>query len=120
MIMYMDKQLQFSEEQTLATGVSENIIDRKAKGDAYEQNFLVVTLDRPLGAGMTLQVDVESAKDEAFTTPKILATFQGVEGKQQPIKERFPRGAERFVRLKYTTTATGKITADLVLDVDTP
>ena len=117
--MYLDKMRVFSEEQNLVDGVSDNICDLGPKGEAYVQPFLVVNLNVPLGVGKTLQVDVETAKDEAFTTPKTLATFNGVEGKTQVVKDRFPRGAERYVRLKYTTTASGKVTATIALDVDT-
>ena len=116
--MYMDKQLLFSEGQTLETGVSENIIDLGPKGEAYDPLFLVVILDTPLSGN--LEVKVETSVTEDFATPKTLATFKGTEGKQHAVKERFPRGAEKYVRLTYTTGATGKVTAGLVLDVDTP
>lgn len=120
--MYMDRENLFSNEQDLAAGVSENIIDFGSRGDAYEALFLAVSLNGAIPEGQELKVDVETSDNEDFSTAEILASFTSKKGDINIIAERFPRMAKRYARLKYAPSeglASLKVTAFLTPDVPT-
>ena len=118
--MYMDKNLVFSEGQTLAAGVSQNVIDFGAKGDGYPNAFLVVNLEKELGAAQGLTVEVQTSKDANFATVESVATFHAKKGVCNGVRQILPLGLNRYVRLNYAVVGapTGKITAIVAADVE--
>jgi hypothetical protein len=139
--MIFDKTLQFSNAQAItATAVSTNVIDLGAmgiiKGDtAAIDREIARNIDIPLLVQVvetfnnltSLAITVESASDEAFTSPKSIALgtmllADLVAGAKPPFTQ-FPIGMEhRYVRLKYTVAGSnptaGKITAGVVGAID--
>ncbi len=115
--MYIDKTKMFSDAQTIASGVSTNVIDRGDTGEAYEALFLYVSVSVPLLDTQGLKVAVETSADGVTFTE--IANFTAEKKKAAVIKQRFPMGAKRYVRLNYvaTGTPTGKVTAALTTDV---
>lgn len=130
--MYIDKQLNFSEEQAItATADSTNIIDLGAAGvDKGEPVLLdAVVEDAFTAAGAaTLTVSVITAADAAFTTPETLITTAAigkatlVRGYRLPINV-LPANVKRYVKLNYAVgtgpMTAGKINAGLRLGVQT-
>lgn len=121
--MYLDKQNNYSENQTLAAGVSTNIIDHATKGDAYEALWLGVTVVPALGPGQSIAVEVQTSDVENFAAPVVLATFNSISDAQfgLAIGQRLPRPQKRYSRLRYTLTGspTGTVTAFLTPDIPT-
>lgn len=121
--MYLDKQNLYSENQTLAAGVSENIIDHVAKGDAYEALWLGISVAPALSAGQSVAVEVQASDTEDFATPLVLATFNSLADARfgLAIGQKLPRPQKRYSRLKYTLTGSpsGTVTAFLTPDIAT-
>ena len=117
--MIIDKNLTFSELQTLAAGVSTNTLDAGPAENAYEQNFLVVKLDTPLTAAQGLSVTIETCDTAAGTYEK-LATFEAAKGKNKAIAQRVPFGTKQYTRLNYAVTGApaGKVSAFIAADID--
>ena len=118
--MYMDKNLVFSEGQTLAAGVSQNVIDFGTKEDGYPNAFLVVNLEKELSVAQNLTVEVQTSKEANFTTLESVATFVAKKGARNAVRQFLPLGLNRYVRLNYTVVGapTGKITAIVAADCE--
>ena len=118
--MYVDKNLLFSENQNVAAGLSQNVLDFGTKGDANPNAFLVVNLEKELTALQGLTVEVQTAKDEAFTIIEVVGSFNAKKGVKGAIRQRLPMGLNRFVRLNYAVVGApaGKMTAIVACDAD--
>ena len=118
--MYMDKNLVFSEGQTLAAGVSQTVIDFSTKGDGYPNGFLVVNLEKELTVAQNLTVEVQTSKDSNFATLESVATFVAKKGVRNAVRQILPLGLNRYVRLNYAVVGapTGKMTAIVAADVE--
>ena len=115
--MYIDKENLFSNEQNLASGVSTNVIDLNAVGDAYEELWVMATFSKVIGASEVVAIDVETSDTESFASVKSLITIKSSPGVKS-VKARLPQGKNRFLRLKYAVTgASGKVSAFLTPDV---
>lgn len=127
--MILDKANLFSDAQAVTDpSYSDSVIDLGAsgrgKGEPVEV-FCQVVAD--FIAGETVTVTLETASDEAFTSPVTLKATGAVATASLKAGYRFslgtlPEGALRYVRLKYDTSETltaGAITAGLAYDVQT-
>jgi len=123
-----DNNLVLSSAQAVtATVVSTNIIDQLAPGAAYGTECWVRFLIRTgFGGTGTVQFELQSATDAAFTTPvsmfltAAIAVATLVAG-YIPARVKLPLGELRYLRANYTTSGsptTGTIDADIVMDVD--
>lgn len=123
--MLFDAENLFSDDQAVtADAASTNIIDTGAAKDAalgrpVEINVQVTEAFNTL---TSLGIQVQTATDEAFTTPVVLATetialADLVVGKRFSLRY-LPEGCLRYVRLYYDVTGvaptTGKIHAGIV------
>lgn len=127
--MLLDKENLFSEKQAVtSTEVSDNAIDlgSAGAGTGNAVKVLCQVTKSYTGTG-TLAVALETAVDEAFTSPVTLALTEAVAGADLKAGYRFPlslpeSGVKRYLRLGYTVSGTlgaGEITAGLVEDVQT-
>lgn len=116
--MILDKELIFSEGQSLsAAGPSTNVVDQGAAGDAYVALWLVVNAADVTG---TLGFDLETDSAEAFSSAETLLSVTAAERAEDGaiFKGRVPRGAKKYLRVKYTGTVTAAtVTAFLTKDV---
>lgn len=121
--MIIDKSIEFSTEQAMATGVSDNTLDVKVGGDAMTNELMLVvrTVEKAAG-GTSFTVELQTSDTEDFATTKVLYNSGAV-----PLSDitkdgiicavRMPRGCKRYLRLNYTadgTFTTGKVWAALV------
>lgn len=136
--MLVDSRLEFSDAQDVtSTAVSTNVIDLFAVGG--DQGFapgtatptlrnigpgrplwVVLTVDTAITAGTTptVDVDLQTDADEAFSDPTVIASFRQLDDTNGVAGARFvlgfPYSNERFLRLNYTaggTVATGAVSA---------
>lgn len=127
--MFLDKHLEFSDKQTIATAVSTNVIDltpsKSAARDVGVGEPLYLVMYTPTaitGTAPTLTVAVQTDDAEAFPSAKVLATTAALTPEDfaaGPVVIALPAGAEKYLRLSYTaggTVATGTISASLSLD----
>ena len=131
--MLFDLENIFSKEQAVTTtAVSTNVI--KTATTTYGLTeisygtpipLVIQVVDDFVGA-TSVQAEVQTATDEAFTTPVVLAQSPAVAvaslkaGYKFPINY-IPKGNKGYLRLKYTVVGTataGKITAGIVADHD--
>lgn len=119
--MLFDSTVQFSDAQALtgtaATAVSTNTIDLGGNGDMGPGNPIPMVIQVVEGSLTDVTVTLEVDSDSAFGSAKEVATASlaaaGV-GAQLPMHF-VPNGTdERYVRLSYTSTGTGKVTAGIV------
>ena len=132
--MFIDYQNLFSNQQTLATGPSENVIDvnrqyearQRDVGPGYPIEVLCVIAKTVVGA-TGLSVDLQTSDTEDFSNPVTLQTayLNGADqltgGTHVPLST-LPTGCKRYLRLNYTVTGSptaGSVTAGLVLDRQT-
>lgn len=132
--MLLDNEALFSAAQAITvTAVSENIINLRpagtppsspapVKADVGGANEipLLIQVVEDFAGGTSVQVDVEMATDDAFTTPVVTASSPVIAladllaGKVFPITV-IPQGSDlQYMRLNYTVVGThtaGKITA---------
>jgi hypothetical protein len=129
--MIMDKNLQMSDSQAVTvTAPSTDYIDQLAAGDAEKELFLVVQVHEAVTAAGAADVNVSLETDDnpSFSSPTTLWE-SGAIGKATLVnnyevaKVRIPKGAERYLRTKYTVgtgpLTAGKFDAFLVMDAQT-
>ncbi len=104
---------------TTTSGVVSDVIN-VGKGNAVLEQWLDVSLQSKLTGG-SATVTLQTASDEAFTTPvdllSVTATTSTAVGKI--LQSRIPQGNLGYLRVKVVPTATltaGKITAVLLVD----
>lgn len=117
--MIIDKQLQLDSGVAITvTAASTNIIDQGAAGNAYGNELYMVarvgTAFTAAGAG-TLDIQLQTATDLAFTTPIVLYDSGAIAktaltANTEVVKVRIPPGAKRYIR-GYYTVGTGPMTA---------
>jgi len=114
--MIMDAKLVFSYAQTLAAGVSANVVDfgqAKPRMGLIGRDYFIVVRAGEDFACTSLKVEVQESDDnETFETTfatKAIADFEQV---AIPV----PREHKRYMRLKFTPagTAAGKVHAFIV------
>lgn len=129
--MFLDKQLEFSNAQTIATAVSTNVIDLgPIKGttrgiEAGEPMTIALTTPTVIGGGGNVVVVVQTDDAEAFPSATALLTSKALVAADfaaGPVFLPIPAGAERYIRLSYTATgvASGTINAHVSLDKSAP
>lgn len=120
--MIIDKSLEFSTDQAIASGVSDNTLDIKNGGDAMDNELLLVVraTEKPAG-GTSLAVALQTSDTEDFASVTTLYTSGAVPTADMADGDvcavRMPRGAKRYLRLNYTAAGTfsaGKVWAGLV------
>ena len=102
-----------------------DVIDGTAAGDAVNQMYLFFANTTALQDG-TLTVTLQTATDEAFTSPVDLASYAVTKAKGAKIKDRLPIGVLQYLRLQIAATldatktsiGAGVVTAALVYDVE--
>lgn len=120
--MIIDKELELSSAQTVTvSAASTNVIDQGAAGNAYgNELFFVARVGTAFDAAgsATMNVVLQTATDEAFTSPIVLFD-SGAIGKvsltanTEIVKARLPLGAKRYIR-GYYTVGTGPMTAGTI------
>ena len=129
--MIIDKELVFSEAQAVtATASSTNIVDLGV-GDTGVSKALTLVVDIPTvftGTGtIVITFNTGSAMSAgAITSPTVMATFSPTNAQIKAGGRMYtvplPIGMKRYCDLTYTvdgTVAAGKITAFLVMDLQT-
>lgn len=102
-----------------------DIINGTAAGDAVDQMYLVIANTTALQDG-TLTATLQTATDEAFTSPIDLGVYAVAKTKGIRVKVRVPLGCLQYLRVKLVATldatktslGAGKVTAALVYDVN--
>lgn len=98
-----------------ASGKESDAMENYYGGDAVDPLFLAVTLS---GGSGQLTAVVTTADDSAFSTPVEVATFASkADASGLVIKGKLPYGLSKYVKVKITGTATGKVTAALTQNV---
>ena len=110
--MLIDSTLMLSDKQAVtASAASENIIDQTAAGDAHRHAVVVARVDEDFAGLTSLKISLQTADDEAFTSPKELAaaTFALADLKagKALLNTVLPAGALRYIRGYYTASGTG-------------
>ncbi len=129
--MYLDKQLMFSEGQTItSTAASTNIVDLGAGDAGISSLDLLVLVDQTFTAAgaAVLSVSLQTAANTAFANLVTLLTVPSqtlaalTKGKEI-CKLKLPGGCQRYLRLYYSVgtgpMTAGKISAGLLLDRQT-
>ena len=102
-----------------------DIINGTAEGDAVDQMYLMIANTTALQDG-TLTATLQTATDEAFTSPVDLGVYTVAKTKGVRVKVRVPLGCLQYLRVKLVATldatktslGAGKVTAALVYDVN--
>lgn len=126
---YIDKELEFSDEQALtATAVSTNVVnlgyDDADIGTGKQLFFVVRSGANMGGTNPTINVALQESDDEAFTSPRTVvstgvvpgASFAGGTAIHLPI----PPHAGKFLRVNYTlagTSPTATVSSAIQLDI---
>ena len=117
--MIIDKQLMLDSGVAITvTAASTNVIDQGAAGDAYgNELFMVARVGTAFtAAGLaTLDIQIQTATDLAFTTPIVLFDSGAIAkasltANKEVVKVKVPPGGKRYIR-GYYTVATGPMTA---------
>lgn len=92
------------------TGVSD-VIETGFKGDAYVGLWLVVRGIEAGAGGTSVVVKLQTASDEAFSSPVDLFTSGAIElaaltEDTEHVKVRIPLGCDKYLRLKYEVTGS--------------
>lgn len=123
--MNIDAELLFSENQSIAAASSySKVINVGPSLKYYHTLFCSVNLTAPFTAGRITSIKVQTAADEAFSTPVDLIEIVLLNGIDQTraanlTQFRMPLTTKEYVRLVYTATspAGGKVFASLVKEV---
>lgn len=128
---YLDAQLLFSDAQSVtATAVSTNVVDfGSAQNVGVGENLYAhINIDTAMaGAGATVTVTIETAVDEAFSSPTVaqtIGTFAAVSAAGSKLIAKLQPNAivQRYARLRYTvaggTLTASAFTAALLKDID--
>ena len=98
-------------QEVKASAASENIIDQKAKGDAFAAPWLVARVDTAFAGGTAYKIALETANDSSFTGAKVLFEMavdpDDMVADAVLFKARLPEGTLRYIRGYYTVTGTG-------------
>lgn len=129
--MIQDKELFMSEAQAIAaTAVSSKVIDlgpkKYSKDNGAGMELLCQIKEAFTAAGAaTLEIQLQSSSDEAFSAPKVLAKSDVIAKADlvlgaEIFEIKIPKGADRYLRLNYVVASgpftAGQIDASLVLD----
>lgn len=92
------------------TGASD-VIETGFKGDAYVGLWLVVRGIEAGAGGTSVVVKLQTASDEAFSSPADLFTSGAIAladltEDTEHVKVRMPLGCDKYLRLKYEVTGT--------------
>ena len=124
--MIIDKALQLSSAQAItASAASAKVVDLGAAGDAYNELWVVGTVTTSFTGSGTLTVSIQTATDEAFTTPVTLIASPALAASSltagtEPVKFRLPQGKKQYIRAYYTASAAftaGAMSLNIVKDV---
>lgn len=125
--MLLDMQTLFSDAQKITTSAASTNVVHTALGKLKEIAFgtpmaLLIQAEEDFAGCTSVKVAVQTAEDEAFTTPVVLAETAAIPVAQLKAGYKFPinfmpKGNLGYTRLYYTvagTASAGKITAGLV------
>ncbi len=127
--MYQDKLLTFGTNQVVeSSAASTDVVNAVVAGDAYDQLWFVVQMSEAAAASdsATVSISLETATDEAFSSPVTLFTTPAIAKasltiNSMPVKVRVTKGLLQYVRAYYTVASgpltKGKFTAFLTPDV---
>jgi len=94
---------------TSAAVNSTNVLKTGA-GDAVVNPFIISKVSTAFAGGTSLQIELQTASDEAFTSPKTLisktALLADLTANAEVVNERIPYGGLGYYRVKYTPTGT--------------
>lgn len=117
--MYIDKQLLMSSQQAVTvSAASTNVPDQAKAGEAYEKPLWLeigVTEAATAVGAATVNFVLQTATDEAFTSPVVLFDSGAIAKTAltlgaKPVQVRMPVGALQYLRVYYTV-GTGPLTA---------
>ena len=88
-----------------------DVIETGFKGDAYVGLWLVVRGIEAGAGGTSVVVKLQTASDEAFSSPVDLFTSGAIElaaltEDTEHVKVRMPLGCDKYLRLKYEVTGS--------------
>ena len=117
-----DKETTFSDQQALAAGNSENVVDA-GPDDIGLGHPVYLQLALTKGATGALEVAVETSDNVSLSDAITLVTYK-VEADRVArggiiLAAQLPTGCKRYLRLAYSGAAGGKITAGLTPGVQT-
>jgi len=122
--MYIDSLLQFADSQTLtADAVSENVIDLNVARDIGVGEVLYVLVVAKTALTGTLQVNIETDDNEAFSSATVKAdigsmALNAAAGSAIKYKLALDVMDERYVRLDFNGLTGGDVSAFIVKDID--
>lgn len=130
--MIIDNLLVLGDAQVVtASAATTNVVDQLAAGDAISRGavvqFLIDTTCAATGGASNVTFALQTATDEAFTTPVTLASSAAIAKASLtagavPFQAVIPPGALRYLRGYYTVDTnnltSGKIDCRIVLDQD--
>lgn len=112
--MIFDGENMFFNGETLSSSLTSNVLN-VGGGEAGEPMWVYFQTQGATG-GSSLSTVLETAENEAMTSPVTLGTFTGTS-----FKAKIPRGNKGYLRLKITGDYSGgTVVAGLVLDTDIP
>ena len=115
----------FSDEQALAAGNSDNIVDTGVNEIGRGQSILLnAVLSGGASGNLVVTVNAaDAATSSALTSPQAVATFivpsDRVARGGSVLVASLPTGCKRFLRLGYAGASGGTITAGLVQGAET-
>lgn len=121
--MYIDAQNLFFEDKPVAASLTSDVVDLGTGGAFMHPLYIDVKLTAPMTSGSMDSFKVQSAADEAFTTPVdeveiFVATSIDQTAKAQTLAQFFCpiKVGNRYIRLvgTGTTPVGGKVTASMV------
>lgn len=121
--MYIDAQNLFFEDKPVAASLTSDVVDLGTGGAFMHPLYIDVKLTAPMTSGSMDSFKVQSAADEAFTTPVdeveiFVATSINQTAKAQTLAQFFCpiKVGNRYIRLvgTGTTPVGGKVTASMV------
>lgn len=122
--MNIDGNLILSNHQAIAAASVNSPAIKVGKGVAYNSLFVNVDLTTPMTSGTVNSIKVQTAADEAMTSPRDLMTVNVGSGVDQTVNQnlamfRLPFNHDAYIRLVYGSTSPvgGKVFASLVKDV---
>lgn len=121
--MYIDKELEFSDAQTVAAGPSTNVIDLGASRDVGIGRDLFFTTAIDADVTGTLVATLQASDDEAFGSGVVTVathTFDAAATAGSRIISKLPpkRAKARYFRVLYSGGTAGQVSAFINNDVE--
>ena len=121
--MYVDKNTLFSEQASVTSTSSSNIVDLYPGYSGGDRPFILALASDFQGTG-SVEIQLESSTDAGFASSRRVASFpvraMELSTGGEILAVSLPRNVERYVRLKYVVSgsiSSLKLSAMLALDI---